>query len=217
MDEHNDMLSSREPKRYRPPLHVRWWNLALVGILAVAAVSVVAPLRNSAYRQGFIGNLVSSAWQLIAGAVVAWVVLNRFKAERLHRTISFSWDGPFREMNKIALGLSDRAVEMPIDFRNALSPKLRNRLRLIAASAQRKGALYGRFFEIEQLAQIDKACEAAEDLAELDDQLPDSEFMVAGIRGVRTLHFASRNVCGLPTKMEFFEGLRAAEERWRSY
>ena len=179
------------------------------------AVAVVVPIRNPAYRVGFLGNLVSSIWQLIFGAVVAWIVLNRFKTERFNRVMSISWDYPFREIHNISLSLYPMAIGEAAELRTALDAGLRQRLREAATRAHRKGALYGRFFEIEQLVDIDRSCDAAEGLANLDDQLPEPKFMRDAIDAISEMYVWSARVRGFNPSQSVVEALIEQEEMAR--
>jgi hypothetical protein len=212
-------LLSRDPQTWRPALYrrIRWWNLALGVVIIIGAAAVIAPLKNPAYREGFSGNLVSSAWQLIAGGAVAWIVFRRFKAERFKRAMPITWADAFKEMERISLDLYPMAIaDSAADLRNALNAEVRRRLRQAAARAHQKGVLFGRFFEVEQLADIDRSCDAAESLSGIDDRLPDPKFMQTAIDTIRDLHVYPTSVRGLSPSLDIFNSLEEAYMKWEN-
>src|ERR1700722_13303832 len=111
-------LLSRDLETWRPAFYkrVRWWNLALGGLIFAAVSSVIIPLKRPGYREGFSGNLVSSAWQLIVSGAVAWIVLKRFKAERFEKVMPISWDESLQEMTHISLSLYPMAIGEAADL-----------------------------------------------------------------------------------------------------
>src|SRR6266481_1036312 len=123
-------LLLRDPEKWRPQLYtrIRWWNLALGVLILGGALAVIVPLRNPAYRVGFSGNIVSSIWQLILGAAIAWIVFKRFEAERLKKAMPISWDNPFSEMHRISLALYPMAIGEAAELRTALNTEIRKSL-----------------------------------------------------------------------------------------
>jgi hypothetical protein len=206
----------RDPEKWRLPLQtrIRWWNLALGVVILGGAAAVVVPLRNPAYRVGFSGNLVSSVWQLILGGAVAWIVFKRFKAERFKTAMSISWDNPFQEMHNISLALYPIAIGEAADLRTALNIEIRKRHCEAVTSANRKATLYGRFFEIEQLVDIDRSCDAAEGLAALDNLLPDPEFMRDAIGNICELYAWTSSVLGYRPSRIIVDELHGASKKW---
>jgi hypothetical protein len=211
-------LLSRDLKSWSPALHkrIRWWNLALGIVIIGGAVAVIAPLRNPAYRVGFLGNLVSSAWQLIVGGAVGWIVFQRFKAERFKRVMPISWAYPFKEMKDISGNLFPVAIGEAADLRNALTPEVRKRLCEAALCARQKGTMFSRFLEIEQIADIDRSCDAAETLASIDDRLPDPKFMRIAIDAIRDLHVWPSCVRGFAPSRDIIDSLHEAHKKWQS-
>jgi len=209
-------LLSRGPKKWRSPWRkqVRWWNLALGGVIVGAAIAILAPLQNPAYRSGFAGNLVSSAWQLIVGAAAGWIAFKRFKAERFDRVISITWDSPFEQMLRFSTSLYPMAIVEAADLRGALDTELRRKILDVATRGRWRGALYGRFLEIEQVVDIDGSCDAAEILATIDAALPDPKFMRDAIRAICELYVCSSRVLGYQPSGEFINPLYKAIEDW---
>src|SRR5689334_19811620 len=130
-------------RKWRPPWHrqVRWWNLAIGVVFIAALFAVILPLGHPEYRQGFSGNLVSSAWQLIATAIVGWIALRRFRAERLKKAMSISWNEPFRRMKRIAGELYPSVLADGTKFRSALTPDVRKALQDAKLCAERRAML----------------------------------------------------------------------------
>jgi hypothetical protein len=178
------------------------------------AAAVIVPLRNPAYREGFSGNLVSSAWQLITGGLVGWILFKRFKTERFERAMSISWDNPFKEMVEISRSLYPMAIGETADLRTALNTELRKSLREAVTRAQRKAVLYGRFFEIEQIVEIDRSCDAAEALAGIDEQLADPKYMKDAIDAICTLYVWSSRFCGWSPSQTIVDPLLKASKKW---
>lgn len=210
-------LLQRGPE-WRPPLHarVRWWNLALGVLVLLAIAAIVIPLRNAEYRDAFGGNIVAEAWGLIASAVVAWVVFRRFKAERFERAIPIAWDKPFEVMRRISLALYPAALGEAFELRSALNSDTRTGLCDAAVAGFRKASLYGRFLEIEQIVDIERCCEAAEALAALDDQLPDSDFMRKAAGDICSLYVWSSTASGSAPSREIVETLHATVAGWKN-
>jgi hypothetical protein len=196
------------------PMRIRYWNIAQIVVIVIAVAAVFVPLKNPAYRQGFFGNVVTAIWQLIASAVVALIVYKRFKTERFKRAMPISWDDPFREMNGISQSLYPPAVGEAADLRIALNTEIRKKLRDALTRADRKGVLYGRFLEIEQVVDIEQCCDAAEVLVVIDNQLPDAQFMKDATRGVTELYIHSSSVLGLTLSQTIAGKLFEARKRW---
>lgn len=211
-----DELLQRGPA-WRPPLRkrVRWWNLALGGVILLAIAAILGPFRNAAYREGFWGNIVAEAWGLIATAIVGWILFRRFKAERFERAIPISWDKPFQVMRKISLALYPAALGEASELRSALNSDTRTRLRDAAVAGFRKGSLYGHFLDIEKIADIERCCEAAEALAALDEQRADSEFMETAIDNICSLYVWSSSASHSASSRQVIEKLYAAMGRWQ--
>jgi hypothetical protein len=206
----NDLLSGK----WRPPLHIKWWNLALAGVILSAGFAVIAPIVHPSYREGFYGNLVSSAWQLMAGAGVGYIAYKRFRAERLKDAMPISWAQPFTDLDRISLSLYEYAINNALDLRNALTDDVRKKLIEVAVSARQKGIFFGGFFEIEQLADIDESCDAAEKLATLDNDLSDPQFMTKATMAIFVLHASSSKVRGYKPSPDILQSLHRAYEKW---
>jgi hypothetical protein len=207
---------ARQRRPWHPPWYrsVRWWNLALVIVSVAGIVFIILPFKNSAYRQGFSGNLVSSAWQLMASALVAGILYQRFRAERLKQALSTSWDGLFDEMNTICQSLYQIPLDGSSELRTALNVDVRKQLSNTLARISRKISLFGKFLEIEQLADIDRACDAADILIRIDDRLPDGEFMTKGIGAIYDIHISCEHILRGHPSQQVMEKLFTARNRW---
>lgn len=210
-------LLSRDLRTWRPPLYkrIKWWDLAVGLIIIAGGLAVFLPLKYARFRQGFSGNLVSSAWQLIAGGAVAWVAFKRFTVERFNKVIPIAWDNPFREMDQIFGILYPMAIQDDAaDLRTVMTHEVRQKLIRSVAQAHRKASLYGRFFEIEQITYIDRCCDAAEVLASIDTHLPDPVFMKIAVAAVLDLYVWSSLIRGYRPSERLVTPLNGAIQKW---
>jgi hypothetical protein len=181
----------RRPVRSRLSVYrIRWWNVAAAGLFVFGVMAFVLPLSYPSLRADFAGNVFSEIWGAILGAAATWVLIRRFRAERLDVANSAGFNQPFFELARIGSDLSESALQGPAALRTRLDAAMAARLRLLSTNAFRTASVFGRFLEVEQLSEMESAWSAALMLSEMDLALPDAVFMDRTLPCLDALLFA---------------------------
>ena len=194
--------------------NVRWWNIAVFVLFFMALFVFILPFEYPRLQDGFWGNVISEIWGLIAEAVIAWIVYQRFRHERFNYIVRYSTSNPFFPLREAYYDLYQYCFGTPDVARAALTESTKARFRRNSEEIYRRIDIFGRFFEIEELNDHKICADAAKTLAELDTTLSDRRFMTVFISNLAIVYAKTGIILKYENSREQREKLLATFFEW---
>ena len=192
---------------------MRWWNIAVAGLLLLGFSSIVAPIAFPETRDGLWGNVLAETWGILAASAIAWVVFKRFQVERFDRA-TFTLFDSVRGLRRLALEIYPEIVHLNAPSLDALSAERKQRLRELAELTFLRSSLFSRYLEIEDLSALDSCATSAYELSVKHFSEASEENMCALFSQISRIYLCSSLVLESGVSDQVVGELSRARAKW---
>lgn len=199
---------------FMPKAKPRVWNIAFALLLILAFLSFILPLCNNNLQIGFTGNIFSTIWGIWLTAIVGWLYVKRFRAEKF-KAIAKGFNLLYYDLKSVANELIGFINNDIASIKNQFTVEFISQLHEYAEKIKNDTIFYSKYLEFCDLNDLKVCYEATQHLATINKYKSDTEFMYYYSISSCAVYLRASRIAGVKTDKRTTEMIIKSINKWQ--